>query len=157
MADNEVGKALLKLDAATATQVDAAAQARRVIRRDRWLVRGLTGVAVLLWIAASAGVFFVAWIAIIFVFPRHQALARNFAAMTSEQIADAQTHNLQAWELCIELISASFIALTLAALCTVWLVLLSRRATLREVNASLAAISEQLRLLRQSPPAVGSQ
>jgi hypothetical protein len=148
MADNEVGKALLKLEAAA--DDDAAEQARRVIRRDRWLVRGLTALSVLLWLAAAAGVFFVVWVAVWFVFPRHQKLARDFAVMTVEQIADAQTHNLQAWELCTEIITASFIALTLAALSTVWLVLLSRRATLREVNASLAAIAAELRLLRQS-------
>ena len=42
-------------------------------------------------------------------------------------------------------------ALTLAALCTTLLVLASRRATLRQVNANLVEISEQLKQLRQAP------
>jgi hypothetical protein len=41
-------------------------------------------------------------------------------------------------------------ALLLAALGTVWLVFSSRRATLNQINLSLAEISEQLRQLR--PP-----
>jgi hypothetical protein len=44
------------------------------------------------------------------------------------------------------------IFLMLAAVCTVLLILLSRRATLRQVNASLVEISEQLKQLRQVPP-----
>jgi hypothetical protein len=40
----------------------------------------------------------------------------------------------------------------LAAICTVLLILLSRRATLRQINASLLEISEQLKQLRQLPP-----
>jgi hypothetical protein len=43
------------------------------------------------------------------------------------------------------------ISLLLAAVCTVLLILLSRRATLRQINASLVEISEELKLLRQSP------
>ena len=42
-----------------------------------------------------------------------------------------------------------------AALGTVLLVVASRRATLRQVSASLLEISEQLRQLRQAPPREG--
>jgi hypothetical protein len=42
--------------------------------------------------------------------------------------------------------------LLLAALRTLWLVFSSRRATLNQINLSLAEISEQLRALRQPPP-----
>lgn len=149
MADSDVGKALLKLDAPEAAP-DAGERARRIIRRDRWLVRLLTAFTVLLWLSAAAGIFVVIWIATLYVFPRQQKLARDFAVMPVDQVVSAQTSNLQAWEICTEIIAASFIALTLAALSTVWLVLLSRRATLREVNTNLAAISEELRRLRAS-------
>ena len=45
---------------------------------------------------------------------------------------------------------AAVAVLTLATLCTVLLLFASRRATLRQVNASLVEISEQLKQLRQS-------
>ena len=41
--------------------------------------------------------------------------------------------------------------LFVAALCTVWLVFSSRRATLNQINHSLAEISDQLRQMRSDP------
>jgi hypothetical protein len=149
MADHDVGKALLKLDGQEAA-TDAGERARRIVRRDRWLVRLLAAFSVLLWLSAAAGVFVVIWIAIWFVFPRQKKLAADLAVIPVHRMAAYQTSNLQAWEICTEIIGASFIALTLAALSTIWLVLLTRRATLREVNANLAAIAEQLRRLQPS-------
>jgi hypothetical protein len=46
------------------------------------------------------------------------------------------------------LVLGCIISLLLAAICTVLLTLLSRRATLRQINASLLEISEQLKQLR---------
>lgn len=46
-------------------------------------------------------------------------------------------------------VTGALAVLTMAALATVFLVLASRRATLRQVNASLLEISEQVRLLRK--------
>jgi hypothetical protein len=48
------------------------------------------------------------------------------------------------------LISFSVAVLALAALGTVLLIFASRRATLRQVNASLMVIGEQLKQLRQT-------
>jgi hypothetical protein len=48
------------------------------------------------------------------------------------------------------LIAFSVAALTCAALCTVLLNLGTRRATLRQINASLLEISDQLKELRSS-------
>lgn len=151
MADQDVGKALLNVAATPAAESQAREQARQIAHRDRWGVRLLASLAVLLWLAAAVGVLFVVWLAIWYVFPKHRKLAADFAVMPVEQIVLVQQSNLIVWELCVEVIAGSFIALTLAALCTVWLVFWSRRATLREVNANLVAISEQLRLLRPSP------
>lgn len=152
MTNRDLGRALLNLDVAGPSEPDPREQARRLVRRDRWVVRILAALALLLWLAAAGGVLFVVWIAVCFVFPRHQKLAQDLAAMPPEQVAVVQQANLAAWEICLEVIAASFIAMTLAALCTVWLILLARRATLREVNANLIVISEQLRLLRASSP-----
>ena len=46
----------------------------------------------------------------------------------------------------------SVAALALAAICTVRLVFASRRATLRQLNASLIEIAEQLKQLRPAAP-----
>ena len=45
-------------------------------------------------------------------------------------------------------VTALIIVSVLASLATVWLVLTTRRATLRQINASLAEISMQLRQLQ---------
>ena len=52
----------------------------------------------------------------------------------------------------LEACMAAVPALLLAALGTVWLVFSSRRATLNQINLSLAEISEQLRRMRQPAP-----
>jgi hypothetical protein len=54
-------------------------------------------------------------------------------------------------KLSIVLVTGSVLALLLAGAATVGLVFATRRATLREVNANLAEIAEQLKRLR--PPA----
>ena len=41
----------------------------------------------------------------------------------------------------------SIASMFIAAVCTVWLIIHSRRATLRQVNARLAEISEQLKII----------
>jgi hypothetical protein len=56
----------------------------------------------------------------------------------------------QAFHVANVMIALSVAVLTVAALCTVLLVSASRRATLRQVNANLLEISEQLKELRQA-------
>jgi len=46
------------------------------------------------------------------------------------------------------LFTASVVAMLTAALCTLWLIFSMRRAMLRQVNASLLDVSEELRELR---------
>jgi hypothetical protein len=57
---------------------------------------------------------------------------------------------IRAFNACAEIILACMAALLLAAVSTLLLVFASRRATLRQINANLAAISEELKQLRQS-------
>lgn len=151
MADKEVGKALLDLEAAGTPDAEARKQAQRILGRDRWRFRLLTGLTVLLWLGAAAGVFLVLTIATIYLYPKQRVLVRDAGRMPAESAIAAQASQLEALEMCTDMVTASFISLTLAALCTIWLIWSSRRATLREVNARLAEISEQLRQLRQTP------
>jgi hypothetical protein len=62
---------------------------------------------------------------------------------------DALQHQLvESFEMGTLVIGFSVLVMAVAALCTVLLILASRRATLRQVNASLLVISEQLRQAR---------
>jgi hypothetical protein len=159
MNDDEIGKALLNLNAeASAGAPDPRRLAGNVLARGRWRVRLLATMAVLLWLLAAAGVFFVIWVATWHLYPKQQKLMRDatLGKLPVERIVEIQALHFRAVELCTQVTAASFVALTLAALGTVLLVLESRRATLRQINAQLAEISARLKEM-QPPPAKGSQ
>lgn len=151
MADHEMGKALLTLDATAAGEALARRQAQRIQRWDRWRVGLLAVLTLLLWLAAAAGILFVIFIATANLYPKQRILIEQSALIPAERLIEYQGQQLAALEICTDIIMASIVALLLAALCTVWLVLSSRRATLRQVNAQLAEIAEQLRRLQSLP------
>ena len=151
MSDKEIGKALVNLDAGASAGVpDARQLAGKVWQRERWRVRLLTGLTMLLWLLAAAGVFFVIYVVTWHLYPRQQQLMRDatLGKLPVEKVVEIQALHFQLVEICTRVVAAAFIALTLAALCTVLLVLVSRRATLRQINHQLAEISEQLKQLQ---------
>jgi phage shock protein PspC (stress-responsive transcriptional regulator) len=153
MSDQEIGKALMHVDTgASASAPDPRLLAGNILQRERWRVRLLTGLTVLLWLLAAAGVFFVIYVATWHLYPKQQQLMRDttLGKLSVEKAVEIQAIHFQMVEICTRVVAAAFVALTLAALCTVLLVLASRRATLRQINASLAEISEQLKA-SQSP------
>lgn len=155
MTDKEIGKALLNLATdAPGSVPDPRRLAAKVLERGRWHIRLLAALTVLLWLVAAAGVFWVLWAATFHLYPKQQKLMRDAALgnIPPEEVVEIQALHFQAVEICTRVLAASFIALTLAALCTVLLVMASRTVTLRQINASLAEISEQLKQL-QPPPA----
>jgi biopolymer transport protein ExbB/TolQ len=113
----------------------------------------LTGVTVLLWLLAAAGVglvlygFFWHWI------PKQMTLMKH----TAEGTVDVDTRvrveqfHLDIVAKAVAVMAISVGILVFAALCTVVLVFAARRATLRQVSASLLEISEQLKQLRHPP------
>jgi Na+/proline symporter len=154
MAEQDIGKALLNLDSGVpARDPDTRQLARTVIARDQRRVRLLTGLTILLWLLAAAGVFFVVYVALWHLYPKEHKLVQEVALgnLTAEQIVALQTLHFQAMRICTLVIAAAFAAITLAALCTVLLILVSRRATLRQINANLAEVSEQLKLTNRTP------
>jgi hypothetical protein len=160
MTEKEIRKALLDLDAATpGAAPDPRQLARSVVERDQRQVRLLAGVSILLWLVAAAGVLFVVYGALVHLYPRQKLLFREAALgkLTGEEVDALQATHFMVVESATVILAASFIALTLAALCTVLLVLVSRRATLRQINRNLVEISEQLKPPRkpaeQSSPA----
>lgn len=154
MNEEEIGRALLNLGPEVpAGALDPRRLTQQVLRRERRRMRVLAALAILLWLLAAVGVFFVVYVALWHLYPKHQKLMRDVALgnVPAEQIVAIQASHFQAVAICTRVIAASFAALTLAALCTVLLVLASRRATLHQINTSLAEISEQLKRLRPPP------
>src|SRR5262249_38415218 len=150
MNEKELGRVLLKLDASNLAGVpDAKQQTWRVLERDRrrvwWvtamtLVTWLAGVALVIWVLAAAG----------FLMPKHAQLMLH---IQQGKIDAATRDHVAAFHQKVTMMMAVGTAgavgvLAMAALSTLLLIRISRQATLRQVNASLLAISEQLRQLR---------
>jgi hypothetical protein len=148
MSDQELIRALQELVARHAPPPDPRRLSAELVARDRWRIRLLAGVTALLWLGGIATVLYmIFWFNrfIIEYGPLPNADDREWRAFVASREFHAKMelhHSLEACE-------AAVPALLLAALCTVWLVLTSRRATLSQINMSLAEISEQRRHLRQ--------
>src|SRR6516165_2994041 len=148
MTDKELGKALLNLDLDPASAVSDPQQlTRKVLQSDQRRVRLLAGLATLFWVLTAAGIVCLCPFYIIVVAPRLRAYQAGRAQLANDWNDWALVGDWAAYW-----ILACITSLLLAALCTVLLILLSRRATLRQINASLAEISEQLKRLGQLPP-----
>ncbi len=155
MNDEEIGKALLNLNSGTSAGApDPRQLPAKMLQHERGRIQLLTGLTILLWLVAAAGVFFVVYVAIWHMYPKQHKLMRDAALgnVPVEEIVALQAIHFQVLDLCTRVVAAAFVALTLAALCTVLLVLVSRRITLRQINTQLAEISEQLRQLQHPAP-----
>jgi ABC-type multidrug transport system fused ATPase/permease subunit len=145
MNENEIGPGLVKLEGLRSADDDRNL-ARKVLQRDRGRVWLLTGLAVLFWTIAGAGVLFVAYVAIFHIYPKQQQLMHDHAIgkLPTELFIEIQALHFRSVENCTLVVAAAFIAATLAAICTLLLILVSRRATLRQINANLVEIFEKL-------------
>jgi hypothetical protein len=145
MTEKELGKALLNLDVAPPAEPGPREWTRKILERDRRRVRLLAGLATLFWALTTAGVVCLCPFYVLMVAPRLRAYQAGRA-----QLAD----DWEAWALVGEWAAygslGCILSLLMAALCTVLLILLSRRATLRQINASLGEISGQLKQLRET-------
>jgi ABC-type Fe3+ transport system permease subunit len=148
MNDRELGNALLAFDASGSP--DARQQTWHILERDRRRVRWLTGLAVVLWLVAALLVLGM-FVAMGLLMPRMAKLAQEVEAgrVTAAERERQEQANRVTGQMITLGVAASVGVLALAALATVFLVLASRRATLRQINANLLAISEQLRQSRQ--------
>jgi hypothetical protein len=177
MNETELGRALLTLDAASRSPADTRALTDRILTRDRRRVRVLTWLTVGTWLVAAALVLF---LLVMFGLmlpamakvrdddgqkrftPGPAAPAPQPAAVPADdkgqnRLTPAQREQMRddlevAFKMSSIIITFTVGALTLAGLCTLWLVLATRRATLRQVNANLVEITEQLKQLRQGLP-----
>ena len=152
MSEQELVRALQELIARHSPPAQPRRLSTEFLARDRWRVGLLAGVTALLWLGGIAGVLYMVFWFNQFIIAYSGADPEEITAMHTA----VDLHNRRMWEFhakmelhhSIEFCLAAVPALLLAALGTVWLVFSSRRATLNQINLSLAEISEQLRQLR---------
>jgi hypothetical protein len=141
MNDKQLGKALLSLDTTPKlSDMDPRSLARHIVDRDRRRIRVLAALTTFFWIAATAGIVFLAIKYVMIVEPRLNAYAAGRAQLDSDWKDWAMAVQFGAKGLLLCIVSLFF-----AALSTVALILFSRHATLRQINASLIELSEQLK------------
>ncbi len=156
MTEKNLADALVNLDSAQGSAPsDSHAQAQRVIVRDRWRVRILANVTIFFAVLAAAAIIMFFYGFYYYIYPKFPLSLNHVAPMSPLERTEALSaarfeafYWAQLWS--IWLTTAALVTLLAAGLCTVWLTMVSRRATLRQVNASLLEISEQLRQLRQT-------
>jgi hypothetical protein len=150
MSERDLRRSLLNLDAAGLSEVpDVRQQTWSIIERDRRRVRSLTALTLGIWLLATALI----WIVLFqfgLLFPQMAKLRMDVerGAVTEAQREKLMDILLLGFEKGTLVIAFSVAVLGLAALCSVLLSLASRRATLRQINASLVEISAQLKGLQ---------
>jgi hypothetical protein len=147
--EKQLGESLLTWDA-YGKPTDPRAVTLAVLDRDKRRVGRWTVVTVILWVLAFVAVAAMVCGHFVFLQPRLWWHAQQTG---SKEVRD--------WIMVAELAAKTIFAVAamvlLAALSTVALVFASRRATLRQVNANLAAIADELRQLRTGERAIDSQ
>jgi hypothetical protein len=155
MSEQELIRALQQLVAQHAPPAESRRLSADVIARDRWQIAFLAGLTGLLWLGGIAGVLYMVFCFNRFIIAYSGADPEELRKLHTRQ--EVEERKMWEFEAKIELhhsLEACLVAvpaLLAAALGTVCLVFWSRRATLNQINLSLAEISEQLRQLRPPP------
>jgi len=147
MLDKDVRDALLKLDLSPPTDAPTA-QIERVIDADRRRVRRWTRISIALWVLAAigaVGIFIMGGL----TFPLIAKMVQEAEGRTMESPDTPFLVLAKLTAMCLVFGTASFMVLVCAGLATVLLLVRSRSATLRQINANLLQISEQL---KRTPP-----
>ena len=150
MSERDLGQSLLQ---AAMTErsgpLDNGDPTAQVLQRDRRRMRLLGGATLLLWLLGACGIAFVLYELYVHV-PEYWAFRSEKTGTTSMERRQSITESsLAGVQIGIVVISCSAAVLALAALGTFLLVLDTRRATLRQINTSLALISERLERLQE--------
>jgi hypothetical protein len=160
MTTNDLSKALLNLDAQTLSGLtDAREQTWRIVEHDRRRVWWWSATTIALWAAALLMVLAML-IAYALVFPLQAKLQQDEQVarigLTPEQKEVAQFKAQIMFQMVTVGVTVSVGLTCLAVLSSVLLSRASRRATLRQINASLLEISQQLKELKQATPKTGA-
>ncbi len=146
MNEKDLGKAMIN----QAGSNDAASGeiAARVLRRDRLIIRVLAGGTIVLWAIAATGILMFNVGFMTYLFPMMQRWAAT--GVPDDRLPLAIVRLMYTYG--SPVLMASACAMIMAAIGTVALILFSRHASLRQINRSLAIISDQLRELRTLRP-----
>lgn len=164
MSQDNLRDALLKLDAMDlAGTPDTRREVMKIIERDRRRVRLLAAITIFLWVIVTAAIVFVLYIYSLYL-PKEMQMLQDLGARprimnVAEDLPEASIILISVVSKGTAVVAGSVGLLALATLSTVFLVLSTRRATLRQVSSSLLEISEQVKALRQAmakPPAGGA-
>ena len=159
MSEQELVRALQDVVARHSPTAPAHELSLEIQARDRGRIRILAAVTTLFWLGGIAGMLYmIFWFNrfITLYSPVHpegpNALSKNkeFESWRTGEEFHAKMelhHSLEACMVAVPLLLA-------AALCTVWLVLTSRQATLKQIRFSLVEISQQLQEMRGHTPGV---
>jgi hypothetical protein len=150
MSERDLSNSLLQACAAEQSgPLDGRDQIAQILQRDRRRHRLLGGATLLLWLLGACGIAFVLYELYVHV-PQYLDFRFERTGTSSMERRQSITEsNLAGFSIGIVVISCSVAALALAALGTFLLVLDIRRATLRQINARLALISERLERLQE--------
>jgi hypothetical protein len=139
------------LQASTAEQsgpLDERDRTAQILQRDRRRIQLLGGATLLLWLLGACGIAFVLYELSVYM-PHYMAFAGEKTGTTSMERRQSITESyLAGFQIGFVVFSCSVAVLALAALGTFLLVLDTRRATLRQINTSLALISQRLEQLQ---------
>src|ERR1041385_4999429 len=144
MDEREMGRELLRWDTlGSSPGGDPRELTRRGIRKDRRRMRVLIAFTIFFWVLGAVGIFLVNLAFFLLVAPKLVQIAQDQGV--HQLVVAALGKGAALTALCVA-------SLALAALHTIFLVLASRRATLRQVNAQLREITEELKRLQPPPP-----
>jgi hypothetical protein len=140
MNEKDLAKPLLALSTSDLTLLpDVDVQTHRVLRRDRRRVKIAAVFALLLWGTSLASS---SWCV--------HAVIDLYSGIREAGGADVDPMIVGIFRF-LMIGAASMVSLSFAVLCTLLMMMWSRRATLRQINVNLAAISRQLNEM-QPPP-----
>ena len=149
MSERDLGKSLLQ--AATTERsgpLDSRGRTTQILQRDRRRIWLLGGATLLLWLLGACGIAFVLYELSVYL-PQYLEFRYEKTGTTSMERRQSITESyLAGSQIGFVVICCSAAVLALAALGTFLLVLDTRRATLRQINASLVLISQRLERLQ---------
>jgi hypothetical protein len=152
MNEKQLAKELLR-HGASAQQPSVEQITSKVLARDVIRIRIVTAMTVLTWIAAVALILMVL-VMFGFLFPKQAQLIHDIelGKLSAQERTAIQAVHFVAFAKAALLAAFSVSILAAAALWSLLLTFMIRRATLRQINVSLREISEQLKQLRPLRP-----
>jgi hypothetical protein len=151
MSEKELSEALLKMEGNLPVLPDLKGMTQSVLARDRRSVRRLTWLTIAVWVIADALVVLVfIFMGLLMPLQAKYRMELEKDKITPKEYLLKQTETQIVAQFLTLNVSAGVLVLGVAAFLTLILVQRSRAATQRQMSASLLAISEQLKELREA-------